>query len=109
MLRMKITAALLAVLTTTTALCHQSDVDRASYPAWIDAENPQIHALHGHCDAAYTENGVAYSSFVTVDGNGWIVADDTWTKGQDCTIFFDDMGTPDVADDEIVGIVPCHL
>ncbi|MEY8365764.1 hypothetical protein AALA22_09030 [Anaerovoracaceae bacterium 41-7] len=88
---------LIALLLSTGLLC----------PILAQQNLPQRYEkMHAVVNSSYTENGIGYTSFKTEDGNKWSVADDTWTVGKKCTIYFDTQFTEDIYDDEIIRIVP---
>lgn len=53
----------------------------------------------------YQEGCSAYTAFKTSDGNLWIVDGHHWKKNRKYILVFDDKGTKDIEDDEIIKII----
>lgn len=99
MLKMKLTASLLALITAGTGFM----------PAINQVKPDQLHVLPAVCEGAWQEPEGWFASFATPDGNGWIASGSKWQEGKKYAIVFDDMGTKSIYDDRIITILPCNL
>lgn len=61
----------------------------------------QIQADTGKCIRTYKDNGISYSAVKTSTGDLWIVEGKV-KKGKKVLIVFDDKGTEDIYDDEVI-------
>lgn len=61
----------------------------------------QIQADTGKCIRTYKDNGISYSAIKTTTGDLWIV-DGKVKKGKKVLVVFDNKGTEDIYDDEVI-------
>lgn len=99
MIRIKITASLLAIITASTGFM--------PVPHALKPDNVRI--TSAVCEGAWEEPEGWCASFATPDGNGWLASGNKWKAGRQYAIVFDNNGTKTVYDDEIVAILPCSL
>lgn len=70
----------------------------------LSSINTEINETHTHVLSGIVTNINDYVYVSTTDGMGWAIDGDGYNIGDNLLLVFDDMGTTDIYDDEIITV-----